>query len=98
MLDSGLITIVTGDGRLGYPSNAPYDAIHVGAAAVDVHEPLIAQLKAPGRMFIPVSEVGSLTGGQAVWQVDKDADGKVTKKKLYGVIYVPLTDAKKYDD
>lgn len=98
MLDSGLVAIVTGDGRLGYPPSGPYDAIHVGAAALDVHEPLLQQLKAPGRMFIPVSEGGSLNGGQAVWQVDKDAEGRVTRKRLYGVMYVPLTDAKKFED
>lgn len=49
-------------------------------------------------MFIPVSEGGSLNGGQAVWQVDKDAEGRVTRKRLYGVMYVPLTDAKKFED
>ena len=30
-LNSGCIKIVCGDGRLGYPDEAPYDAIHVGA-------------------------------------------------------------------
>lgn len=39
-------------------------------------------------MFIPV---GSAL--QAIWQIDKDAEGNVTKKKLFGVSYVPLTDA-----
>ena len=36
-------------GRLGYAEGSPYDAIHVGAAAADFHQPLIDQLKAPGR-------------------------------------------------
>ena len=98
MLDSGLISIVTGDGRLGYPPNAPYDSIHVGAAAMDVHGPLLEQLKSPGRMFIPVAEGASMNGGQAVWQIDKDEKGNVSRKKLYGVMYVPLTDAKKFED
>ncbi|KAF8449687.1 protein-L-isoaspartate O-methyltransferas-like protein [Terfezia claveryi] len=98
MLDSGLISIVTGDGRLGYPPNAPYDAIHVGAAAMDVHQPLLEQLKSPGRMFIPVAEGASMYGGQAVWQIDKDEKGNVSRKRLYGVMYVPLTDAKKFED
>lgn len=96
MLDSAIIEIITGDGRLGYPPNAPYDAIHVGAAAVDIHQALLDQLKAPGRMFIPMSEGGE--GVQAVYQVDKDEKGNVNKKRLYGVMYVPLTDAKKYSD
>ena len=33
LLSSGRVELVTGDGRLGYPPRAPYDAIHVGAAA-----------------------------------------------------------------
>jgi protein-L-isoaspartate(D-aspartate) O-methyltransferase len=41
------------------------------------------------RMFIPVDD--SVLGyGQHIWVVDKDAEGKVTKTKLYGVQYVPL--------
>ena len=33
LLDSGRIKFVVGDGRKGYPADAPYNAIHVGAAA-----------------------------------------------------------------
>ena len=40
-------------------------------------------------MFIPVEKGFS----QYIWVVDKKADGKVEEKKLYGVSYVPLTDA-----
>lgn len=94
MLEEGIIKIVQRDGRLGYPDAAPYDAIHVGAAASPIPQALIDQLKAPGRMFIPVEENYS----QYIWQVDKDKDGIVTKTKTYGVQYVPLTDAKVYRD
>lgn len=34
-------------------------------------------------------------GDQYIWVVDKDGKGEVTKKKLYGVRYVPLTDVPK---
>jgi protein-L-isoaspartate(D-aspartate) O-methyltransferase len=33
--------------------------------------------------------------GQHIWTVDKDAKGVATKKKMFGVRYVPLTDAPK---
>lgn len=89
-VDSELIKMVVGDGRAGYPPSAPFDAIHVGAAAPMVPEPLINQLKSPGRMFILVG-----TGMQQVIQVDKDADGNVTQKELFNVVYVPLTDRDK---
>lgn len=49
LMDNGGIRYVKADGRLGWPEDAPYDAIHVGAAAASFHQPLIDQLKAPGR-------------------------------------------------
>ncbi|RYP61729.1 hypothetical protein DL770_009730 [Monosporascus sp. CRB-9-2] len=70
-----------------------WDAIHVGAAAAELHEELVQQLRSPGRMFIPVSDEGGWE--QYIWTVDKDENGKIEKKKLYGVRYVPLTDAPK---
>lgn len=89
MLDSGQVCFVKGDGRKGWEDGAPYDAIHVGAAAAEHHKVLETQLKAPGRMFVPVEE-GWM---QHIYIVDKKEDGSVEKKKLYGVQYVPLTDA-----
>jgi protein-L-isoaspartate(D-aspartate) O-methyltransferase len=38
MLDAGEVLLVAGDGRMGYPARAPYDAIHVGAAAPSIPE------------------------------------------------------------
>jgi protein-L-isoaspartate(D-aspartate) O-methyltransferase len=92
LLESGKVELVTGDGRKGYPEGGPYNAIHVGAAAKEVHQSLIDQLERPGRMFIPVEDEGGW-GSQWIWVVDKDKDGKVTRKKDMGVRYVPLTDA-----
>jgi len=104
-LDKGEIVTVTGDGRQGYSGLAQYDVIHVGAAAPTIPQELVNQLKSPGRMFIPVG-----TFAQQIIQVDKDENGKVTKKNLMGVMvgllslsnpslicgqYVPLTDAEK---
>ncbi|KAK0610617.1 hypothetical protein B0T17DRAFT_593730 [Bombardia bombarda] len=72
-----------------------WDAIHVGASAREVHPELLAQLRAPGRMFIPVDDDGvdPLDRNQHIWCVDKKEDGKVERKKLVAVRYVPLTDA-----
>lgn len=49
MLRSGVVKFVKGDGRRGWRDDAPYDAIHVGAAAKEIHAELLEQLKAPGR-------------------------------------------------
>jgi protein-L-isoaspartate(D-aspartate) O-methyltransferase len=48
------VTVVAGDGSLGWPECAPYDAISVAAASLDVPTALLAQLKDGGRMAIPV--------------------------------------------
>ena len=49
LLESGKVRFVTGDGRKGWAEGGPYDAIHVGAAAKEMHQEIIDQLKAPGR-------------------------------------------------
>jgi protein-L-isoaspartate(D-aspartate) O-methyltransferase len=41
------------------------------------------------RLFMPVGE----RGDQYIYVVDKKRDGSVEKNRLYGVLYVPLTDA-----
>jgi protein-L-isoaspartate(D-aspartate) O-methyltransferase len=86
-IDERGIVLVTGDGRLGYAEKGPYDAIHVGAAARTIPPALVEQLATPGRMIIPV---GTYT--QKLMQVDKDAQGQITQRDLFGVVYVPLTD------
>jgi len=42
-------------------------------------------------MFVPVVEDDN--GRQAVFVIDKDKHGVITRKRLYAVMYVPLTDA-----
>lgn len=45
-------------------------------------------------MFIPVDDDSS-GWSQSVWRIEKDEEGNITRKKLFGVRYVPLTDAPK---
>eukprot|EP01119_Soliformovum_irregulare_P010918 TRINITY_DN2690_c0_g1_i2.p1 TRINITY_DN2690_c0_g1~~TRINITY_DN2690_c0_g1_i2.p1 ORF type:complete len:220 (-),score=45.00 TRINITY_DN2690_c0_g1_i2:126-785(-) len=85
LLKSGRITLLQGDGWKGVPDEAPFDCIHVGAAAATFPQALIDQIKNGGRMIIPVGEFD-----QYIYQIDKSTDGEVSKKKLHGVRYVPL--------
>ena len=78
---------VVGDGRKGWPQAAPYDAIHVGAAAREIPQELFDQLRPNGLRVIPAG--GDF--GQVFWFVKKEVDGRMTKKALMEVRYVPLT-------
>jgi protein-L-isoaspartate(D-aspartate) O-methyltransferase len=89
LLESGRITMKQGDGWAGLASEAPFDAIHVGAAAEEVPKALLSQLKEGGRMIIPVG-----TRDQELLQIDKSADGSVKQTKLIDVMYVPLVRSK----
>ena len=82
------ITVLHGDGYFGLESAAPYDAIVVTAAATHVPPPLVAQLKAGGRMAIPV---GESAWTQNLLLIEKDKDGKLTTRNLLPVRFVPLT-------
>jgi protein-L-isoaspartate(D-aspartate) O-methyltransferase len=88
------VKFVAGDGRLGYPKTAPYDVIHVGAAALGLPFELIKQLKVPGRLVAPIEE----NGVQELVCIDKTGPGihDFTTRKLGGVRYVPLTDRSHY--
>ncbi|MQL93499.1 hypothetical protein Taro_026147 [Colocasia esculenta] len=84
--ERGSLSVHLTDGRLGWPELAPYDAIHVGAAAPDLPQPLIQQLKPGGRMVIPVGKIF-----QELKVVDKKLDGSISVYTETAVRYVPLT-------
>ncbi|MFN3388059.1 MAG: protein-L-isoaspartate(D-aspartate) O-methyltransferase [Allosphingosinicella sp.] len=87
-LGYGNVTVRAGDGYSGWPEEAPFDRIIVTAGAPHVPEPLVAQLKPGGRMVIPVTRSG---GGEELMLVTKDAAGKVRRRALLPVRFVPLT-------
>ncbi|KAI8799614.1 protein-L-isoaspartate O-methyltransferase 1 [Cladochytrium replicatum] len=92
-LGDGRVRLIAGDGRQGFAECAPYDAIHVGAAAWPFPQHLVDQLKAPGRLVCPI---GPPDGDQALYLVDKYADGSIHKTELMGVRYVPLSGVEHY--
>ncbi|MDP2238952.1 MAG: protein-L-isoaspartate(D-aspartate) O-methyltransferase [Burkholderiales bacterium] len=80
-----------GDGYQGWVEHAPFDAIMVTAAARDVPQPLVDQLKPGGRLVIPV---GSQGGAQTLYVMEKQPDGKVVQRAVLAVRFVPLTDGR----
>lgn len=87
----GYRNVVTkiGDGYQGWAEHAPFDAIMVTAAPRDVPQPLIDQLKPGGRLVVPVGGQGA---GQALLVIEKHPDGRITRREVLGVRFVPLTD------
>jgi protein-L-isoaspartate(D-aspartate) O-methyltransferase len=85
------VTVKCGNGRLGWPQLAPYDAIIVTAASGDIPPELIRQLKPGGRLVIPL---GGQWLAQQLMEISKDEEGNTTEKAVLPVSFVPLTGSK----
>jgi protein-L-isoaspartate(D-aspartate) O-methyltransferase len=84
---SDRVTLVQGDGSLGYSDRAPYDRIVVTAAAPKIPQPLVGQLLLGGILVIPV---GGRLFPQELVKVRKDEKGRIERTSLGGVAFVPL--------
>ena len=81
------VELHAGDGWLGWPPGAPYDAIVVSAAADALPRALEAQLKPGGRLVIPI---GSVSGVQSLWRIRRTGPDAFTREDLGEVQFVPL--------
>ncbi|MDP9421261.1 MAG: protein-L-isoaspartate(D-aspartate) O-methyltransferase [Pseudomonadota bacterium] len=81
------VKIVEGDGTLGWPEEAPYDAIVAAASGSHVPQSWIAQLRPGGRIVMPIGEPHAV---QSLIKVTKDEDGTLHREDLGGVRFVPL--------
>ena len=81
------VEVIQGDGYLGWPTQAPYDAILVTAAAPQIPPPLIVQLKIGGRMVIPIGEPDGI---QELVLVEKNAPEKIHATPVLPVRFVPF--------
>lgn len=80
------VQVRSGDGYLGWPEAAPFDAILVTAAAPRVPPALAEQLKEGGRLVIPL---GSPDGAQTLVRLRK-TQGKLKEEDSLPVRFVPL--------
>jgi protein-L-isoaspartate(D-aspartate) O-methyltransferase len=78
--------LLVGDGALGWPDAAPFDAIIVTAAPAFLPRPLWDQLAEGGRMVIPI---GPEPDAQSLWLVTKE-QGALRTRNLGDVRFVPL--------
>lgn len=68
--------------ELGLSKYAPYDKILVSAAASDLPNKLLDQLKTGGRLVIPINN--------SIWQIDKRSRTDYKKQEFFGFVFVPL--------
>jgi protein-L-isoaspartate(D-aspartate) O-methyltransferase len=79
------VTVLVGDGTLGWRPFAPYDAILVSAASPDIPTPLVEQLADGGRMVIPLGD----REAQTLTLVERRGDS-VRTSTIGDVRFVPL--------
>ena len=80
------LRLAFGDGRLGAPSSAPFDAIVVAAAGDAIPDDLLTQMHVPGRLLAPVVR----QGGQALHLVERVSRDSWQLTVLDSVRFVPL--------
>lgn len=83
------VAVRTFDGTYGWRDEAPFDGIIVTAASPDIPQPLFEQLKAGGRMVVPVGDRYL----QTLTLVTKSPGGKMMTKPSIGCVFVPLLGA-----
>ena len=88
------VSVRHGDGSLGWPEHAPYDAIVVAAGGPDVPSALIDQLAVGGRLVMPVGENRAL---QQLVRVQRTPSGDLRTEELGDVRFVPLIGAQGWD-
>jgi protein-L-isoaspartate(D-aspartate) O-methyltransferase len=95
LADSGIrnVTILVGDGTLGWRPFAPYDAILVSAASPHIPGPLVDQLADGGRMVIPLGD----RDAQTLTLVER-RDGEVRTSTVADVRFVPLVGQFGFDE
>lgn len=86
------VSVLLGDGTLGWVGYAPYNAILVTAGGPTVPAPLVEQLAPDGRLLIPVGEKGR----QTLTLVERTADG-VRTTALGDALFVPLVGEHGFD-
>lgn len=81
------VEVVTGDGTLGWPAAAPYDAIVAAATGPSVPRAWAEQLRQGGRIVMPVGRPG---GAQHLALFTRRDDGTLEETRLGAVAFVPL--------
>lgn len=83
---SDRVTVIEGDGTIGYPDKAPYDRVYGTASAPKIPEPLKEQLKIGGKLIIPMGS----DYYQELVSVIRISSDEYRTHNLGGVVFVPM--------
>jgi protein-L-isoaspartate(D-aspartate) O-methyltransferase len=86
------VSVLLGDGTLGWSAYAPYDAILVAAGGPEVPEPLVAQLAPGGRLLIPLGD----RGAQTLTLFERSGE-ELRRTPLGAALFVPLVGEHGFD-
>jgi len=85
------VTVRHGDGYQGWPEQAPFDRIIITAAPPEIPKALLEQLKLGGKLVAPV---GSSVFGQDLVVIDKALNGRLRRRSIIPVMFVPMVRGK----
>jgi protein-L-isoaspartate(D-aspartate) O-methyltransferase len=92
-LGYGNVSVLVGDGTLGWEEHSPYDAVVISAAAPCIPRPLLEQLKTPGYLVFPMGEKEL----QTLVRIRKDRGG-IREEYLGECHFVRLTGRYGWED
>lgn len=81
------VHVLHGDGTLGWPEKAPFDAIIVAACGPRIPQALLEQLQMKGRLVMPIGEID---GTQHLIRVTRESENRFVTEDLGEVRFVPL--------
>lgn len=93
-LGYGNIEVCVGDGTLGWPQKAPFNAILVTAGGPAIPDSLVDQLALGGQIVIPIGD----KGGQHLLRIKKTTSGELIEEDLGAVRFVPLIGTKGWSE
>lgn len=84
------VHVRTGDGALGWPEAAPFDAAMITAAASEIPSAVVEQVREGGRVILPL---GGQFEDQVLMLLERRPGGGLAQRRLWPVRFVPLVSA-----
>ena len=90
-IEEGEVKVLCGDGSEGYPEEAPYDVIYIGASGTKVKASIMAQLRVDGKVLMPLDKVDQPAVVAVITKRDTIGTFDAQMKHFTGVHFDKLT-------